>query len=274
MASWFEELLKGIMAGTAIGSGINALTTSPTTTITANPPLAPSPLETTQMQLNMAQQIANLREAGYDVQFQPGGSVSLAERPLRPEEQLSRATRGVAQGSVLSQLMRDEANPSALKDQLGSALTARQMANVTKRPGIDRVGLIRSIMSRQGAGMPGLTGQGGTTIPGGTFNMGILGGTTITPLSSQPQGGTRPASTSGGGSSGLNTALSIGGPLLGGGAAIAKQFGLFGGNQPPSSNTGGGGNIPPGGGSVGQLLGGGGAITNAQLSSFLSSLGA
>ena len=232
MASWFEELLKGVMGATAVGAGINQLMTSPTTTVTANPPLAPSPLETTQMQLNMAQQIANLREAGYDVQFQPGGSVSLAERPLRPEEILSRATRGTAQGSVLTQLMRDEANPPALRDQLGSALTARRTASMTGRSGIDRVGLIRSIMSRQGGGMPGLQGQGGTGIPGG--NMGGLGGTTIPPLSSQPQGG-RSTSTSGGGGSGLGTALNIASPLLGGGAAIAKHFGLFGNtNQIPA----------------------------------------
>ena len=232
MASWFEDLLKGVMGATAVGAGINQLMTSPTTTVTANPPLAPSPLETTQMQLNMAQQIANLREAGYDVQFQPGGSVSLAERPLRPEEILSRATRGTAQGSVLTQLMRDEANPPALRDQLGSALTARRTASMTGRPGIDRVGLIRSIISRQGGGMPGLQGQGGTGIPGG--NMGGLGGTTIPPLSSQPQGG-RSTSTSGGGGSGLGTALNIASPLLGGGAAIAKHFGLFGNtNQIPA----------------------------------------
>src|SRR3990167_2231618 len=233
MASWFEELLKGVMGATAVGAGINQLMTSPTTTVTANPPLAPSPLETTQMQLNMAQQIANLREAGYDVQFQPGGSVSLAERPLRPEEILSRATRGTAQGSVLTQLMRDEANPPALRDQLGSALTARRTASMTGRPGIDRVGLIRSIMSRQGGGMPGLQGQGGTGIPGG--NMGGLGGTTIPPLSSQPQGGRRTSTSGGGGSSGLGTALSIASPLLGGGAAIAKYLGLFGDKNPPAN---------------------------------------
>lgn len=227
--AFFDDLLKGVMGATAVGAGINALTSSPTTRVTTNPPLAPSSLETSQMQLNIAQQIANLREAGYDVQFQPGGSISLAERPLRPEEQLTRATRGTAQGSVLAQLMRDEANPAALRDQLGSALTARRTASMTGRKGINRVGLIRSILSRQGGGMPGLGQQGGTTIPGG--GMGGLGGTTIPPLSSQPQGGGK-ATTSGGGSSGLGTALSIASPLLGGGAAIAKQFGLFGPGTP------------------------------------------
>lgn len=228
--SFHEDLLKGIMGGTAVGAGINALISRPTTTVRANPPLAPSALETAQMQLNMAQQIANLREAGYDVQFQPNGSISLTERQLRPEEQLTRATRGTAQGSVLAQLMRDEANPLALRDQLGSALMARRMASTTGRKGIDRVGLIRSIMSRQGGGMPGVGQQGGTTIAGGA--MPGLGGTTIPPLSSQPQGGGKTSSNGGSGSNGLGTALGIASPLLGGGLAIAKHFGLFGPRVP------------------------------------------
>ena len=154
----FEELLKAVSGATGIAVGSQMLQGGGGTTSTRGFTPGPSPAEAHGFQLSQAIQLANLQHAGYDVQRNPDGSMTLTPRET-PE---TRTLQQLGPGTI-SGLQREMGGPSL--SPLGGVLNTQAMAGATGRPSINRNALIQAIRQKQGQPAQGLNLGGGDITP-------------------------------------------------------------------------------------------------------------
>lgn len=226
MASFFEDLLKGLSGGVGLASDIQNLIQgqrpSEVKVTTAAPPLPPSQFEQQLRQLTLGSTLAAQQEGGYQVVRNPDGSITLQQRPLTPEETLRGNLSNQVNAGLLNELSGFGGAQRTLQSPLASVLNTQAQASATGQPsGLNRQALIAAIQARKGGAVA--PPAGGTNLP--PINIPAFG-----PEPQAPQVTT--SATFGGGRGGLAGGGGLGLPLALGGAGaglvLANKLGLLG----------------------------------------------